>query len=63
MSKKRICKNCGDHIGDDSNSNEFCSGQCEIEYQLEHNRKWGVRGWVESKLVRDRKCDVQTYLS
>jgi hypothetical protein len=39
MSKKDICKNCGDLIGDDIDSNEFCSSQCEIEYQLEHNRK------------------------
>jgi hypothetical protein len=23
MSKKSICKNCGDPIGDDTNSNEF----------------------------------------
>jgi hypothetical protein len=36
MSKKGHCKNCGDQIGDDSNSNEFCSEQCEVEYQLEH---------------------------
>ena len=62
MSKKGICKNCGDSIGDDSNSNEFCSGQCEIEYELEHNRKWGARGWVESKSSH-RKSDVQMYLS
>ena len=53
MSKKDICKNCGDLIGDDIDSNEFCSSQCEIEYQLEHNRKWGARCWVESKFVRD----------
>jgi hypothetical protein len=39
MSKNGICKNCGDLIGDDINLDEFCSGQCEIEYQLEHNRK------------------------
>jgi hypothetical protein len=39
MSKKGICKNCGDLIGDDIISDEFCSGQWEIEYQLEHNRK------------------------
>jgi len=39
MNKKRICKNCGDDIMDDSNSSEFCSEQCGVEYQLEHNRK------------------------
>jgi len=39
MNKKGICKNCGDSIGDDSNSTEFCSSQCGVEYQLEHNRK------------------------
>jgi hypothetical protein len=39
MNKKGICKNCGDDIMDDSNSNEFCSEQCGVEYQLEHNRK------------------------
>ena len=42
MSKKSNCKNCGDHIGKDSNSDEFCSGQCGVEYQLEHNRRWNV---------------------
>jgi len=34
LSKKRNCKNCGDLIGDESNSNEF-----GVEYELEHNRK------------------------
>ena len=38
MNKKGICKNCGDDIKE-SNSNEFCSEQCGVEYQLEHNRK------------------------
>ncbi|MBV9178845.1 MAG: DUF2116 family Zn-ribbon domain-containing protein [Nitrososphaeraceae archaeon] len=36
MNEKRHCKNCGDQIGDDSNSSEFCSEQCGVEYQLEH---------------------------
>ena len=36
MSEKGHCKNCGDQIGEDSNSNEFCSEQCGVEYQLEH---------------------------
>ena len=44
MNKKGNCKNCGDDITDDditddSNSNEFCSEQCEVEYQMEHHRK------------------------
>jgi hypothetical protein len=43
MSKKRICKNCGEEIrddfSDDSNPTEFCSEQCGVEYQMEHNRK------------------------
>jgi predicted nucleic acid-binding Zn ribbon protein len=39
MNKKEICKNCGDQIGDDSNTGEFCSEQCGVEYQLEHNRQ------------------------
>jgi hypothetical protein len=39
MSKKGICKNCGDPIGDDDSSNEFCSSQCGVEYKLEHDRK------------------------
>jgi hypothetical protein len=39
MNKKGICKNCADQIGDDSNSNEFCSEQCGVEYQLEHDKK------------------------
>ena len=39
MNKKGICKNCGEDISDDSNSNEFCSEQCGVEYQMEHNRK------------------------
>jgi endogenous inhibitor of DNA gyrase (YacG/DUF329 family) len=30
MNKKGICKNCGDDIMDESNSNEFCSEQCGI---------------------------------
>jgi hypothetical protein len=25
MNEKGYCKNCGDQIGDDSTSNEFCS--------------------------------------
>jgi predicted nucleic acid-binding Zn ribbon protein len=37
--KKGICKNCGDPIEDENNSNEFCSSQCGVEYLLEHNRK------------------------
>jgi Uncharacterized protein containing a Zn-ribbon (DUF2116) len=36
MNKKGHCKNCGDQIDHDSNSNEFCSEQCGVEYQLEH---------------------------
>jgi predicted nucleic acid-binding Zn ribbon protein len=39
MNQKGICKNCGDDITDDSNSNEFCSEQCGVECQMEHNRK------------------------
>ena len=39
MNKKGNCKNCGDDITDDSKSNEFCSEQCEVEYQMEHHRK------------------------
>jgi predicted RNA-binding Zn-ribbon protein involved in translation (DUF1610 family) len=39
MDKKGICKNCGDDISDDSNSVEFCSEQCGVEYQMEHDRK------------------------
>jgi endogenous inhibitor of DNA gyrase (YacG/DUF329 family) len=39
MNKKGNCKNCGDDITDDSNSNEFCSEQCEVEYQMERHRK------------------------
>ena len=39
MSMKGVCKNCGDKISEDSNSDEFCSEQCGIEYQMEHNRK------------------------
>ena len=42
MNKKGICKNCADQIGEDSNSNEFCSEQCGVEYQLEHDKKWYV---------------------
>jgi hypothetical protein len=38
MNKKETCKNCGDHIADDRNSNEFCSEQCGVEYRLEHNK-------------------------
>jgi len=37
--KKGICKNCGDDIGDDGDSDIFCSEQCEVEYQMEHDRK------------------------
>ena len=36
MNEKGHCKNCGDQIGEDSNSSEFCSEQCGVEYQLEH---------------------------
>jgi predicted nucleic acid-binding Zn ribbon protein len=37
MNEKEHCKNCGDQVGDDDNSsNEFCSEQCGVEYQLEH---------------------------
>ena len=36
MDKKAHCKNCDDQIEYDSNSNEFCSEQCGVEYQLEH---------------------------
>ena len=39
MNKKGNCKNCGDDISEESNSNEFCSEQCGVEYQMEHNRK------------------------
>ena len=37
--KKGICKNCGDDIGDDGDSDIFCSEQCGVEYQMEHDRK------------------------
>jgi predicted RNA-binding Zn-ribbon protein involved in translation (DUF1610 family) len=39
MGNKRACKNCGDEIGDESNSSEFCSDQCGVEYRMEHDRK------------------------
>jgi hypothetical protein len=39
VNKKENCKNCGDDITDESNSNQFCSEQCQVEYQLEHRRK------------------------
>jgi predicted nucleic acid-binding Zn ribbon protein len=39
MNKKGLCKNCGEDINDDNNSNDFCSEQCGVEYQMEHNRK------------------------
>ena len=39
MNKKWLCKNCGEDINDDNNSNDFCSEQCGVEYQMEHNRK------------------------
>ena len=38
--EKGHCKNCGDQIRDDINSNEFCSEQCGVEYQLEHKNKY-----------------------
>jgi hypothetical protein len=37
--KKGICKNCGDDIGQDSDSEMFCSEQCGVEYQMEHDKK------------------------
>jgi predicted nucleic acid-binding Zn ribbon protein len=36
MNEKGRCKNCSDPIGEDSNSSEFCSEQCRVEYELEH---------------------------
>jgi hypothetical protein len=39
MDRKGICKNCGDDISDDSNLVEFCSEQCGVEYQMEHDKK------------------------
>ena len=38
MNKKSLCKNCGEDINDENNSNDFCSEQCGVEYQMEHNR-------------------------
>ncbi len=38
MNKKGLCKNCGEDINE-NNSNDFCSEQCGVEYQMEHNRK------------------------
>ena len=37
MNKGRNCKNCGDEIGCDSNSDTFCSEQCGVEYKMEHS--------------------------
>jgi hypothetical protein len=37
--RKGICKNCGDDISQDSDSDTFCSEQCGVEYQMEHDRK------------------------
>ena len=37
--RKGICKNCGDEIGQDSDFDIFCSEQCEVEYQMEHDRR------------------------
>jgi hypothetical protein len=36
MNEKGHCKNCGDLIGEDGKSSEFCSEQCGVEYRLEH---------------------------
>lgn len=37
---KMNCVNCGDQIGNERNSDDkFCSDQCKVEYELEHNRK------------------------
>jgi len=33
MNEKGHCKNCGDQIGEDSISNEFCSEQCDVEHK------------------------------
>ena len=35
MNKRGNCKNYADDITYDSNSNEFCSEQCGVEYQME----------------------------
>ena len=37
--RKGISKDCGDDIGQDSDSDMFCSEQCGVEYQMEHDRK------------------------
>jgi predicted nucleic acid-binding Zn ribbon protein len=40
---KMNCVNCGDQIGNERNSDDkFCSDQCKVEYELEHNRKWKI---------------------
>jgi predicted nucleic acid-binding Zn ribbon protein len=37
------CKNCGDLIGNERNlDDKFCSDQCKVEYELEHNKKWNI---------------------
>jgi endogenous inhibitor of DNA gyrase (YacG/DUF329 family) len=34
------CKNCGDLIGNERDLHDkFCSDQCKVEYELEHNKK------------------------
>ena len=40
---KMNCVNYDDQIGNERNSDDkFCSDQCKVEYELEHNRKWKI---------------------
>jgi hypothetical protein len=36
MNEKGHCKHYGDQVSDDSHSNEFCSEQGGVEYQVEY---------------------------
>jgi hypothetical protein len=51
MNRKGICKNCGEDISNSSNSKEYCSKQCGVEYQNGPQEKISIKLITEKQFV------------
>ena len=58
------CINCGDLIGNERDSDDkFCTDQCKVEYELEHNRKWKISSLDILLIANDWSQDVKNAAS
>ena len=64
---KMNCINCGDLIGNERDSDDkYCSDQCKVEYELEHNRKWKILSFdiahIANKEPRWKECGIKRHI-